>query len=395
MSEISLSLAGHWIPDNQLTFQNIINKLANDVSFSLEIDFIDWSDMWTRLSDIATHKQGPMISEVGSTWIASFHAKDALHHFTESDIDAIGGEHAFLAWEVGSPAHQINPVAIPWMADSQVVYYWKDMLSDAEVNIEDAFLTMSNFEHMLDLVASRVVKYPWAISTTRFPANLHQMACWVWGMGGDFLDDRGRSIRFLEDETIQAMVNFFSLHRYIPEYRTTSPIEMADYFARRETAVVMGGIKIYQQIKHHLSDEQMQRVGVSLPPGIPFVGCESLVLWSHTPDDCLEESIEVIRRLMSSSMQTQLASVLDLLPTRIEMLHQSPYNVDPFLRTLGRAITIGRSYPAVPVWGEIEEHLLNTLVAIWEDIFRDHNPDIDNIVRKHLIRLGQAVRSLV
>lgn len=395
MSTIKLSFASHWIPEQQELFAKTLNQLELVSNVSLETDFIDWSEMWIRLSAIADNRRGPMMSEVGSTWVGSFDGKDALHTFSDADIDAIGGKDSFLAWEIGSPATKPNPVAIPWMADSQVMFYWKDMFTAADVDTDTAFSTISNFEDALSRLSRHSLKYPWATGTTRFPANIHQLASWIWGLGGDLLDESGRSIRFLEDEAIQATCNYFGLHRYIPEYRTTSPIEMARHFAHREAAVTMGGIKIYNQIKRHLSDVDLQQVGVSLPPGVPFVGCESLVIWSHTPQDYHADILQFINQLMSPTLQIQMADILDLIPTRIDVLTQPPYNNDPFLRMLSRALSIGRSYPAIPAWGEVENQLLDSIVAIWEEIFAENNPDLDNIVRKHFIRLSQSVRSIV
>ena len=395
MTNIKLSFASHWIEERQNLFATIINQLEAQSSVPLETEFIDWSDMWTRLSSIADDKKGPMMSEVGSTWVASFDAKDALHMFTDGEIAAIGGSDSYLGWEVGSPLHNANPVSIPWMADSQVMYYWKDMFDEASVDPQVAFNTISDFEDALYRLSKHSIKYPWATGTTRFPANLHQLASWIWGVGGDLLDESGRTIRFLEDEAIQATSKYFGLHRYIPEYRTTSPIEMARHFAQRDAAVTMGGIKINNQIKSHLSTDDLKHVGVSLPPGIPFVGCESLVIWSHTPQEHYFKILQFINQLMSVPLQHQMAELLDLIPTRIEVLTQPPYNTDPFLRMLSRAVSIGRSYPAIPAWGEVENQLLDTIAIIWEDIFAQNNPDIDNIVRKHLIRLSQSVRSVV
>ncbi len=395
MSTINLSFASHWISEQQEIFAQTLDQLESSSNMLLDIEFIDWRDMWTRLSAIADTHRGPMMSEVGSTWVGSFDGKDALYTFSDADIDAIGGRDTFLAWEIGSPATKSNPVAVPWMADSQVMYYWKDMFDEADVDPESAFSTISNFDVALSRLSKHSLKYPWATGTTRFPANLHQLASWIWGIGGDLLDESGRSIRFLEDEAIQATCNYFGLHRYIPEYRSTSPIEMARHFAHREAAVTMGGIKIYNQIKRYLSEEDLQHVGVSLPPGVPFVGCESLVIWSHTPQDYHADILQFIKQLMSPTLQVQMADILDLVPTRIDVLTQPPYNNDPFLRMLSRAVSIGRSYPAIPAWGEIENQLLDSIFAIWEEIFAENNPDIDNIVRKHFIRLSQSIRSIM
>jgi len=395
MNNITLSFASHWIQERQNLFVRIIDRLESQSPASLKTEFIDWSDMWMRLLSIADDKTGPMMSEVGSTWVASFDEKQALSMFSDDDIDAIGGKDTFLGWEVGSPIQNSNPVMIPWMADSQVMYYWKDMFDDAGVDPQTAFNTISNFEDALSRLSKHSIKYPWATGTTHFPANLHQLASWIWGVGGELLDESGRSIRFLEDEAILATSKYFGLHRYIPEYRTTSPIEMARHFAQRDAAVTMGGIKIYNQIKNHLSEDDLKHVGVSLPPGIPFVGCESLVIWSHTPSDCRPDILQFINQLMLPDLQRQMADLLDLIPTRIDVLNQPPYSTDPFLRMLSRAVSIGRSYPAIPAWGEVENQLMDTIVAVWEEIFAQNNPDIDNIVRKHLIRLSQSVRSVV
>jgi multiple sugar transport system substrate-binding protein len=395
MTQINLSFASHWIPEQQARFAQIIDTLQSQSASQLQTEFIDWSDMWTRLSAIATDKNGPLMSEVGSTWVGSFYGENALKTFSDADIDAIGGRDAFLAWEIGSPVNSLNPVSIPWMADSQVMFYWKDIFDEASIDPDGAFRTISNFEDALSRLSLHRLKYPWATGTTRFPANLHQLASWIWGVGGDLLDESGQNIRLLEDEAILATSKYFALHRYIPEYRTTSPIEMARHFAHREAAVTMGGIKVYNQIKNHLSEDDLRNVGVSLPSGIPFVGCESLVIWSHTPHQLYPEILQFINQLMSPTLQLQIADLLDLIPTRIDVLSQPPYNTDPVLRMLTRAVSIGRSYPAIPVWGIVENQLLDTIGAIWEDIFAEKNPDVDNIVRKHFVRLSQLIRSII
>lgn len=395
MANIPFSIARNWISDRQSLLQQQIDHLANQLDFPIKPDYIDWSELWDRLNQIADEKQGPYVSEVGSTWVASLYAKQALSSIYDYEIEHIGGEDSFLAWEVGTPANLYQKLTLPWMADSQVIVYWKDMLADVGIDPADGFRTITAFEGTLDRLSRHKHQYPWAISTTRFPANLHQLACWIWGVGGEFLSESGTHLRLMEDEAMKAIVNFFSLHRFVPEYRTTSPMEMTDYFAQREAVITMGGIKLYNRLVRTLSSQEMENVGVSLPPGIPFVGCESLVLWSHTPEAHREQAIDLLRAIMSTEMQERLAPVVDLMPTRIDVLQKPPYSTDPFLRTLSRAISIGKSYPPIPAWGVLENQLLDTIVIIWEEIFSDQNPDIHNIVQKHLIRLSTKVAALL
>jgi hypothetical protein len=64
---------------------------------------LSWEDAWAQVVKYALYGDAPAVSEIGSTWVASLAAMNALRPFTAHELLAFGGEPAFLrtAWHSG------------------------------------------------------------------------------------------------------------------------------------------------------------------------------------------------------------------------------------------------------------------------------------------------------
>jgi len=392
MTDLPISLARNWHTRQNRYVHNLLRELSDTLDVDVIPHVLDWSTLWSDLNRIAEQKTDMVISEVGSTWLSNLVNQNALYDFSETDIEQLGGFRKYSGWNIGAGSQWRAVYAIPWMSDSQVLYYWRDMIEDADVDPTIEFASVNSFGNALAKISQEVLRFPWAVSTSRASSNVHQLASWIWGSDAKIIDESGSHIHILDIKAIQAITQYFSLYRYIPEFSQTSPVQMTTYFANRQAALMMGGTRTYYDLKRILPDHHMQRIGVALPPGVPFVGTQHLVMWDHADASAKADGIKFLQCFLNPDIHQQMSDIIGLMPTNEDLLSQPIYQQDAFLWTISTAIQIGKSYPALPQWTAVEHHLMDTIDAIWEDILVHKATDIENVVFKHLIRFGQNVR---
>src|SRR5512134_1611738 len=89
----------------------------------------NWETSWAEIMKVALYGHGPVVSEVGSTWVASLAAMNVLRSFTPMETAAMGKAAAFLpaAWHSGLLPGDPNPAAIPWLSETRAIYYRRDL----------------------------------------------------------------------------------------------------------------------------------------------------------------------------------------------------------------------------------------------------------------------------
>ncbi len=395
MNQLPISLARNWDATKNRSVNQLVQQMVQPLDFDMSVDVIEWVDLWDKLKSLAQHKSDIVISEIGSTWLADFVEQDVLYSFTEEDIEQIGDFHNFSGWQFGTNSTWRGVYAIPWLSDSQVLYYWQDMIEDAGVDPTIEFASVNSFEHSLSKISQKILRYPWAVSTVKNPASLHQLASWIWGSNTDIISEDGRQIHLLDIKAIQAVTHYFNLYRYIPEFSRTSPAQMTAFFANREAALMMGGTRMYYELKRRLPEHLMSRIGVTLPPGVPFVGTQHLVMWNHADVEQKKQGIAFLKAFLSPDVHHKMSKIIGLMPTQTNIQNDEAYQQDEFLWTINTAIQIGRSYPPLPQWTTVEHHLMDTMARIWDDIFINQATDVENVVFKHMIRFGQNIRPIL
>jgi ABC-type glycerol-3-phosphate transport system substrate-binding protein len=232
------------------------------------------------------------------------------------------------------------------------------------------------------------LKYPWAIPT-KDNNMLYTAASWVWAKGGDFVSADGNSIAFNSPEALEGLSDLFRLREFMPPAGAGTVAQVLELFATREIAVCVGGPWTLPHIQNHpLSKELVPLLGVTLPPGPAFVGGSVLVIWEYSRSP--NEALELIRYLCQPEIQTQLSSYRGLLPVSVasweEVLLQHPH-----YQVFNRALTLGRPFPVIRLWGMIEERLVATLGQIWTALDEDPSADVKKTIKSKLDPLADRL----
>jgi multiple sugar transport system substrate-binding protein len=385
-STVSRSETGH------ACFQRAIQRFSQETRHSVQTIVFDWNSVWHELVNIAIYHRGADVSEVGSTWVGSLVATNALRPFKPGDVAHLGGTGAYLpaAWQDTSIVGDTRVWSIPFLADVRVVYYWQDMLDRVKVDPHTGFSSPENLHETLEKLTA-IIPTPWADVTS--PAThdtVYHAGMWLWRQGIDYTAPDGLSTTFTQARAVDSLKAYFCLGRFMPGSKPVASSDLAELFANRQVAAVIAGPWFLATLKeNHLSAEQLSRVEVAMPPGPPFVGGLKLVVWQHTLHE--PEAVDLIRYLTSPQVQAECAPLAGMLPVRQDAMSAEPFANDSRYGVFIQAMRAGRSIHPIPLWGLVEERLSNALSQVWANIFDQPDRPLEAIISHHMIPLARRL----
>jgi len=392
MAELELSVMSRG-PTTVADLQPLLDQFEAEQRVHVRLRVLNWDTAWADLLKVALYQYGPDISEIGSTWLSSFVAMDALQPFVSSGVSAAGDPSVFLSsmWQSGMMAQRIGepalPWAIPWWADTRIIYYRRDLLAHAGVDLSQAaFDSPGHLAQTLAQLGAAGVPIPWVVPTHQSRMTVHNVASWVWGAGGDFVTGDGRRVLFELPEARAGICAYLDLARFLAEpARSLDDTQSDALFGQGQAAAAISGPWLLQ----FASPEVVAQVGMAFPPGVPFVGGSHLVLWKHAVHDTA--AIKLIRFLTSQHVQSSFGRRAGLLPTRHEVLSNPPFSDDPLYQVVAQGLKMGRSFPSVPLWGLVEEKLNEVLGHLWADLLADPHLNLEKAVAEHLEPLARRL----
>jgi multiple sugar transport system substrate-binding protein len=357
------------------------------------VKVLPWETAWSDLVKVALYSHGPDVSEVGMNWVGNLVAMDSLRPFHSAELDAVGGSSAFLesAWKSGWIMGDERLWTVPWLADTRVIFYRRDLLERAGVDESTAFQSYQQLEQTLECLRANGVALPWVVPTRHALNTLHNVASWVWGAGGDFVSANGKRTLFNQAEAHAGILAYLGLHRYLTPVAHHLNINQSDaLYTQGQAAVTVSGpwLTLFSSEPFSTSGV-MANTGAALPPGVPFLGGSNLVVWKHTRHQYA--AVELVRFLVSQSVQHGYYRRAGLLPVRLDVLDTLPFVDDSLYRVMSDASKIGRSFPSFSAWGLIEDSLTAELTRLWADVLDDPRLDLDAAINE---RLGKLARQL-
>jgi multiple sugar transport system substrate-binding protein len=349
---------------------------------------LSWPTAWADVVKFAIYGHGPAVSEVGSTWVATLAAMNALRPFTQAEVSQLGGASAFLPalWQVGTLGDDSQVWAVPWLADTRVIYYRRDRLASAGVDERTAFQTHAHLEETLQRLRAGGIAVPWAVPTRTTLNTLHYVASWVWGAGGDFVDRAGRKVLFDQENALTGIRAYFNLHRFLPSQRPALDDSQAEeLFLDGHAAVTLGGPWF------EFDPTLASQVGIALPPGVPHVSGSHLVIWRSVTPRQQSPAYDLVRYLTARNTQRTSSQHVRLMPARVEVLGDAPFVDTPTYQVMSQGLRTGRAFPSFRLWGMIEERLTAAFGSIWQRVLADPNADLDAVIRAELKPLAQRL----
>lgn len=369
--------------------ERMLQEFESQSGVHVQLQKQNWLTAWADLVRYTIYKNAPDVSEIGCTWIRDLIGMSAVRPFTQEEVLSFGGPQAFFpsAWASGvSEDGQVW--SIPWLVDSRLLYYRQDLLEKAGIDPATAFQTHEALVDTLERLIQAGIKTPWAMPTHKSRMSLHNLACWVWGAGGDFLSEDCRRTTFTTPQALKGFRQYFELGRFL----TSNARELADsesdrLFWKGRVAVTISGPWL---LSDPGADPQIiAKTGACSPPGIPFIGGSSLVIWQSSTRR--REALALVQFLTSQPVQSTHLAAVGLLPARLEAFASIPATINPAAVPFSQGLSKGRSFRLFPLWGLVEERLASTLGIIWHEFLADPNIDLAERIARDLEQLAHRL----
>jgi multiple sugar transport system substrate-binding protein len=383
MDEITLSIMSRG-DDTAEHMQTLLATFEQRHHVKVKLRLLDWTTAWSELVKVALYNFGPDVSEIGTTWVGNLVAMNSLRPYPRTEVAACGGAAAFLpsAWHSATLIGESEVWAMPWVADARVIYYRRDAFQKAGVDERAAFGSAQEFDRVLQKLQGAGFDRPWSVSTHQSLNNLHNIATWVWGAGGEFVSLDGRRVLFTRDEAIAGMCAYFDLRRYLSQAEHKLNLTEADeLFYQGKSALILAGPWIAARAGKFATQAVNDNLSAAQPPGVPFVGGSNLVIWKHCRK--LNLAAELVKWLTSQSLETQFMRHVGMLPVKLDAL-TSGFADTPVIQVLSETLKQGRSFPSIARWGLLEDGLSAALAQIWRVLLLDPKADTSTVVRQHI-----------
>lgn len=353
----------------------------------VRVRVLQWETGWADLVKVALYGQGPDVSEIGSTWVGNLIAMNGLRPYAATEVEELGGPDAYVpaAWAAGQILGEQQMWALPWLADTRVLYYRGDLLADAGVD-EATLHTTAGLAQALEQLRAHGVEAPWAVPTSHSLTTMHNLASWVWEAGGDFVSPDGKRVLFNEPRSRAGMRAYFDLYRYLGPHAGELDADQPNYLFRQgRTAMTMSGPWVWAmgiRRQQEVVPEVLENLRMALAPGVPFLGGSNLVVWRHTKLE--RAAVRLAMELAGPDAQATYPRRVGMLPVRMGALASPSTAHDALLRVSGEGLKRGRAFPSFSLWGLVEDKLSAALSAVWSDVLSVPEPNIDRSLNRHL-----------
>lgn len=329
------------------------------------------------------------VCEVGTTWVSALAEREVLRPFSPRDSLSVGGAGAFFEGALRICSHNDVLWAVPWQLDTRLIWYWRDTLAAAGVREQSAFDSPAHIGETLAAI-DRSGRPAWVTAMDADIVTLQNAASWVWYGSGNLMEPSGRAVAFDRSEALAAWKAFFGLARFVPpELRGLAARAAEEAFAEHKAAVTVSGSWLPERFAPSAATLWHEHLGAAPMPGWSMLGGTGLALLGQGTH--VEESLQLVRFLTSPEAQLRLAQLGNLLPARLAILTDPRLNVDPRFHALSSNVARGRSLPRGEQWAAIEWQLSAVLGAVWQDVLATPEPDLDEILARHLSPLARQL----
>jgi len=359
--------------------QSLLDEFEQDHNIRVQLQIVPWAHYRAEFVNIALHRQAGDVGLVGAPLTSDLIGMNALRPFSNLDIAGLGGAAAFLPprWRSGIRPGEKAVWAVPWALDVRVLYYWRDLLAQADVDETLAFATAEGLAQACRRLQECGMAYPLGLSSERY-SILHSVSSFIWAAGGDLFSPDGGQVIFHEAAGLAGMQAYFDLVRFVsPELQIW---EDRAPFNDRQVAIIVGNGRPE-------NDPIPDQLGCAPLPGASYVGGTDIIIWSHTRSDAA--ALELVRFFSQTRVQQRISAETPLLSVRLNELEDLAARESAVLSGLARAALGGRSFPCVPMIGLLEDRLSLTLSQINQDLLVDPARNIAALLQTRVVPLGK------
>lgn len=381
-----------WIMPNgaspQETLENRLELFTKKTGIPTKVQVLDWNEAWNRISLALSGQQpAPDVLQLGTTWIPYFASRKEIQPLN-SELSRIQPERFVpVSWNTTHIDEDSVIYSVPWFIDIRPVLANKRVLAKNGISAE----SVKNYEGFVAAVrkvnaANEVLDDGAHVRGYAFPGKSdwnipHNFAPWIWSNGGSFIakDSSGKwHANILTKETLRGVASYlrFVLDSLVaPEALQSNTAQIAQQFNNGELAFIVNTSEIVMQTRIHGSQGGLSnaRIGsdsvmvLPIPRGkagsVSFIGGSNLAI---PVNNHRKEAKDLLLFLIEDENLDAYTKQIGLLPPSKKVLQT--WSEDENYRVLVKALETGKTYVAIPEWGDLEQLFVSMFSTIWEQV---------------------------
>ncbi len=398
MEEITFSVMQN-TQETEPALRRVLDAFERTHGIRVHLHMLLWDNARQETKDYAIHQHGPDVSTMATTWVADLIAMNALQPLSQADAAALSRDGDFIeaAWATTRGEKDEQPYAVPWLVDTYIVHYRRDLLAKAGVDARTAFASLAALDETVYRLSKAGIPVPVQLPYhyDRF-CTMHTLAAWVWAQGGEFCLPDGKKVMFDQPEALAGIRQYFNLARHLSAgaRQRLSSNDSANLFRQGEAALAFG-TRSFRYTPESLSTPVREQWSAAPLPGPHFVGGVNLVTWKYSFRE--HAAMELIRYLNRPEVVLECSQAMLTSPARLAVLTGPEYQKDPILSVVSESARSGRCYPPVSLWGLIEDRFTEALSAIGANVLNPENQNalaaIPQIIQGTARRLNLTLES--
>lgn len=346
--------------DSGANLEAALAPFTEDTGIAVEVEAIPWDNVNDRLTTAVASGEGPDVTQIGLSQLASFLEGGALEDISGSLADHPNLDPANFPDAVS--AENLNPdggvYSVPWVSDTRVLFYRSDIL--AEAGIDDPPATWDELRADAATLAGRGEgQFGYYIPQWDAPLPI----TYTWQTGTDVLADDG-SID-LETDGFRAAVDHYLAFYEDGSVPTAGDFDQAAGFVSGAAPMLVSGPYLAAAIRDQAPDLE-GAWGVTTVPSDEtatslFAG-SNLGVWKGT--DNLDGALQLLDFLTEPANQVAWFQATGELPAVTAAFDDPALADDPLVAVYAEQLADSKPLPVRTDWAEANQAVLDTLNAI-------------------------------
>jgi len=405
-----------WIMPNgaspQEKLEQQLAKFTEETHIPVQVQVLDWGEAWNRIaSTLETGKGAPDVLQLGTSWIPYFASRGEIKPLNPYLGKIMPDRFVAASWGTTHIDTDTTIYSVPWFIDIRPVLANKRILKKYGIGKDD-IATYEGFSAAIAKVnqGRELLEDGAKVRGYAFPGKSdwnipHNFAPWVWSEGGDFIakDNDGKwQANILTEPTLKGIAKYlnFILDTLVSsETLQLNTAQIAQQFNNGELAFIVNTAEIVMQTRFNgsmggLSNARIGADSVTVFPipkgaagSISFVGGSNLAIPAKNSNP---NALKLLLYLTNDANLDAYTKQIGFLPPSKTVLES--WADDEAYGELVHLLENGRTYTAIPEWGDIEQALVSMFSAVWElleipalfseeklyQTFKDYTDNINN-----------------
>ncbi len=355
-----VSLAGTtltvWTMEDQAKFEALVKPFEDKTGATVKVVAVPWDGIADKLTTAVASGNGPDLTQVGLSLLPTFNAAGALEDLSPylADHPALADSNFPAAVSSKNLSSNGAVTSVPWVADTRILFYRKDILDQAGIQPPTTWDEMTAAAQKLAARGSG--KYGYYIPQWDAPLPIE----FTWEAGGDPIGADGKVN--LDTPAFRTAVDYylsFYAQKLVP---TASDFDQTAGFISGAAPMLISGPYLAAAVHGQAPELDGKWAVTTLPEkvtGTSLFAGSNMGVWKGTKN--LQGALALLDYLSDPATQVAWYQATSELPANVAAMNDPAVTSDPNAAVYAKQLQDAKLLPLTASWDKINSAILSSL----------------------------------